>query len=514
MIPYFLLSICFLILALGVYFYYHQIRARILKWIIISAVFISFLLYAIYAAAFYFAPDNLEQALNFYLTVGLKGSPSILAYPSLTLRVALILLIGLAITGWLIFNHLNKDRKGAYLTIGFISLSLVFNPVPLLLAKNYLNDHFLAYYSDDLNTRDTLRDMYLEPMIVRTGKPKNLVFIYTESLERTFFKETVFPGLVPNLKGFKQSSVDFTDIDQLSFSYHTIAGMIASQCGLPLAYPQGLSRYETESLIADENGGVLSNATCLSDLLTQAGYHTSFYGGADLSFANKGNFLNTHQFDEIYGRSELKPRLTDPDHLNSWGLYDDSLYPIVYEELEKTAGTQERFALFLLTLDTHHPTGHPSASCKDLQYQDGQDPFLNAVACSDLLLSRFIKRIRNSEFSDETVIVIASDHLALKNSADPLLNSTERRNLFLVNLPNSKQGSRVQTGGLLLDIAPTVLSYLGFDAQLAFGRDLTDISKSRTPARETLPSDLYERELRHFLTDQLWSLEKDPESAP
>jgi hypothetical protein len=32
-----------------------------------------------------------------------------------------------------------------------------------------------------------------------------------------------------------------------------------------------------------------------------------------------------------------------------------------------------------LTLDTHHPDGHPSRSCDGSIYRDGSNPILNAV---------------------------------------------------------------------------------------------------------------------------------------
>jgi len=40
----------------------------------------------------------------------------------------------------------------------------------------------------------------LELALNDSETPKNLVFLYLESVERTYFDEARFPGLVPNLK--------------------------------------------------------------------------------------------------------------------------------------------------------------------------------------------------------------------------------------------------------------------------------------------------------------------------
>ena len=62
-----------------------------------------------------------------------------------------------------------------------------------------------------------------------------------------------------------------------------------------------------------------------------------------------------------------------------------------------------------------------------------------------------------SEYADNTVIVIASDHLAMRNTVTRLLDMTERRNLFMVIVPGGK-GKVVEKPGSMLDVAPTAYS--------------------------------------------------------
>ncbi len=307
---------------------------------------------------------------------------------------------------------------------------------------------------------------YRKPEITkRPAAPRNLVFIYAESLERTYFDEKLFPGLIKGLRKLEEKSTSFTNVTQVRNTGWTIAGVAASQCGFPLfaaSHSNTMSGMDT----------FLSNADCLGDLLHREGYYLAYLGGASLDFAGKGKFYATHAFDEVKGRDELLPLLPDKKYRSGWGLYDDSLLQIAYDKFEELSARGNNFAFFTLTLDTHHPDGHPSKSCKGKEYGDGSNPILNAVACSDYLVSEFVAKIMNSPSGKKTVIVIASDHLAMRNSATSLLRKGKRRNLFMIIDPTKENPERVAKKGSTLDIGPTLLSSLGFDGAIGLGRNL------------------------------------------
>ena len=128
--------------------------------------------------------------------------------------------------------------------------------------------------------------------------------------------------------------------------------------------------------------GFLPRARCLGDVLSEQGYDLSFIGGANLNFAGKGNFYQTHRFDTILGKEELTQKLAVGNYQSSWGLYDDTTLEYVFESLEKKTNSKKPFGIFALTLDTHHPNGHPSRSCQNISYQDGKNPILNSVECT------------------------------------------------------------------------------------------------------------------------------------
>jgi phosphoglycerol transferase len=292
------------------------------------------------------------------------------------------------------------------------------------------------------------------------GPPRNFVLLYLESVERSYLDEARFPGLMPNVAALEAEAVSFTDLTEVGEAGWTIAGMVASQCGMPLVGSgAGVDRF-------------LPGATCLGNLLAGEGYDLAYVGGADLDFAGKGTFYDSHGFAVVEGRTELEPRLSDPAYVNDWGLFDDSLYPEVLRRFDTLAAAGRPFGLVALTLDTHHPYGFASRSCADQPYGDGTNQFLNAVHCADRLAADFIGKVRAHPAFANTVLVVASDHLAMPNLAQDALEAGPRRNLLMIFAPDLAP-ARIDMPGTTLDIGPTLLGLIGAPTPaLGYGRDL------------------------------------------
>lgn len=324
---------------------------------------------------------------------------------------------------------------------------------------------------------------YRQPAMrpIATEHP-NLVFIFAESLERTFFDEAIFPGLIKELRALEAEATSFTNIESVYGTGFTMGGMVGTLCGVPLFAP------------ADPNsmGGMdefLPGATGLGELLRAEGYHLAFMGGAHSSFGGKGKFLKTHGFHDIEGFDRLHPRIPDKTYITNWGLYDDSLFELAYERFEQLTRSGGRFGLFLLTLDTHTPHGHASRSAEHIRFGDGTIPMLNAVAASEHLIAKFVRRLRASPLAANTVIVVSSDHIAMQNDASALLARGQRRNLLLVFDPKHHTGTQVVRAGSTLDVGATLLPFLGYHGAIGLGRDLRDPSVSDEELRHLRQED-------------------------
>lgn len=460
-----ILSISLLIT--GIYLYKKTNPSKVTMGIFFVMVFSSMLLFISYGVVYYFTGHGIDNATIFHLKYGLDGA-GLLEYSWLIATTIIALILGTFYLFRIILKCQN-DRESyifnSLLSFSFLSISLLLNPA---IIDIYNLQKKSLIFTEKLDPKKTASfyNHYREPYIKPSGNSqKNFIFIYAESLERTYFDETLFPDLIKGLRELESKSTYFTNIKQVTGTGWTIGGMVASQCGIPLFTPShgnsmsGMDRF-------------LSSAVCLGDLLKEELYQLYYMGGASLDFAGKGKFYKTHGFIDVLGRDELLPKLENKAYKTGWGLYDDSLLNMVYSRFVELSEAGDKFGLFTLTLDTHHPIGHPSKSCKGTEYKDGSNPILNAVACSDFLVSSFIKKIIESPYADKTIVVLVSDHLAMRNTASYLLHKKDRRNLFMIIDPTQHNSMEIKTAGSTLDVGATLLPFLGYTEDIGLGRNL------------------------------------------
>jgi len=439
----------------------------------------SIILYATYFTSDYFTGEGLNDAVIFHFKYGLEGA-GFRVYRAIITKILLLLVITVSIVVWLLFFYQSKSaeiskRKMIFLSSILLFASILSNP-GIIDIKDYLD-------RPNTNSSDFFQ-YYRFPYIEKSSdRQKNLIFIFAESLERTYFDETIFPDLMQSLKKLEEKSISFTNVGQALWTEWTVAGITASTFGIPLATSaHGNSMSSMDSF--------LGSAVGLTDLLKNEGYHLTYMGGASLEFAGKGKLFKSHGFTEVLGKDELGNEIDDPNYKTPWGLYDDSLFNLVYEKFLSLSESEENFGLFTLTLDTHHPDGHPSKECNDIKYRDGSNKMLNAVACADHLLYKFINKVSNSRFGMNTVIVLASDHLAMRNSAIELLQRGKRRNLLLIIDPDQYEPQKIPVKGTNLDVATTILPFLGFNGNVGLGRNLLHLSERDKKDQEYILSSI------------------------
>ncbi|WP_053070725.1 sulfatase-like hydrolase/transferase [Halomonas sp. PR-M31] len=309
------------------------------------------------------------------------------------------------------------------------------------------------------------------------SRDKNLVVLYLESVESTYFDETLFPDLLPQLRAQRSESAYFSGIEQTPGAGWTIAGLVNTQCGLPLVTP---------GAEPNEMGNVahfLPKAKCFAEYLGENGFDTVYMGGSSSEFAGKGRFLEQHGFNTVRDKHYFKEWQQSKGKFAVWGAYDDEVLESTYAEFVELSKKETPFALFALTMDTHHPHGHISPSCKEVRYRDGEINTLNALRCADQLVSRFIDRVRSSPYYQNTRLVVLSDHLAMINDAQTLIEKADKReNLLMVFDSDVAPGER-QVQGTMLDVGATLMSLMGADkTALGFGRSLFETDSINAPA--------------------------------
>lgn len=408
-------------------------------------------------ASDYFTGDGINDAVLYTLTNSLTGA-GVGKYilPGLGLALGLVAVFGTL--GWLLRrrrhpHHFGYSLLALVLAVGSVDASPAFRQISeLVKSQSRDGDPDFAIY-------------YKEPAKSIPQPKLNLVYIYGESLERTYFDNQAFPDLTPELGALKDSSIDFSHTMQLPGTDYTIAGMVASQCGIPLFAPFEGNASASLSSFFPQN-------ICLGDILKNSGYENYFVQGANLRFAGKDVFLKSHGFDHLYGSEELKATVDDPTYRNDWGFYDDTVLDEAWKKFEALSKEGKRFSLFTLTVDTHHPDGFISRSCTRKSYEmDGKaNQSFSAVTCSQQSIADFINRIKASPYYKNTVIVVSSDHLAMKNTAWDYLSKQDRNNLFFVLRGDRPHQELMAQKRNTMDNGATVLDIMGGDNFIGLGR--------------------------------------------
>ena len=291
-------------------------------------------------ASNYFTGEGINDAVLYTLTSSMTGA-GVGKYilPGLGLAVGLIVIFG-GLT-WI----LRRKNHPHHLGYSVLALSLALFSIKTTPA--YQQVVSLIKSQTRTGTSD-FADWYKVPEGTIKQPKLNLVYIYGESLERTYFDEQAFPGLAPELNALKSQAIDFSHSGQMPGMDYTIAGIVASQCGIPLFAPfEGNSSASMSSFFPKN--------ICLGDILKASGYQNYFIQGADLRFAGKDIFLQSHGFEHMYGAQELKGMVADPNYRNNWGFYDDTVLDEAYDKFIELSKAGKRFSLFTLTVDTHHP---------------------------------------------------------------------------------------------------------------------------------------------------------------
>ena len=292
---------------------------------------------------------------------------------------------------------------------------------------------------------------------------KNLVWIYMESLERIYWDPKVFPGLTPNLDRLRGEGLDFSGFETFAGANYTMAGLFSSQCGAPL-FSSPFAGLDAVAGNDTDASTFHPKIDCFGDVLHRAGYAQVYMGGAPIVFSNKGLFFHLHGYDQALGIVQLEKQADGKLPESGWGLYDKALFKLALDHYRQLEAGRKPFNLSMLTLDTHPPHGRPSLGCP--KYAASDNSMLQAVHCTDYLVGQFIGALSKEPGWKNTVVVIMSDHLMMRNDAESLFPKDYHRQpaLLVLNAGNGVRPARMYH----MDIAPTLLDLLGVRTNATF----------------------------------------------
>jgi phosphoglycerol transferase len=338
--------------------------------------------------------------------------------------------------------------------------------------------------------------------IQQPDAPLNLVMIYVESLENTYRNPELWgENLLDSLDKETQGWATFPNFQEVRGTGWTIAGLVASQCGVLLKEENQFDIRQQLGLasinrIGEQVESFMPGITCLGDILDNAGYRNHFLGGADPEFAGKGKFLIEHGYHSVKGQPHWESM--GERVFTKWGLHDDKLLGHAKRELNELHASGEPFTMTVLTVDTHRPEGHLSATCE----RRGAEDLPGIVACTSDLLADFVRHMERNGYLDDTVVVITGDHLSMPNVVQDTMDLEPHRTIY--NRFWSPNGAIPNRDDLYhFSILPTVLDLMGFEfpgKEMALGvsgvgevdpRRMTIYDVSNLDDQLRRPSELY-----------------------
>ena len=361
----------------------------------------------------------------------------------------------------------------------------------------------ISSFLRDYNAQTTIYDeYYVMPDVdaITADKPKNLLYIYMESMETTYASkedggEQPQINYIPNLTRIANSNVSFSDEDRLGGFISakntdwTMSAIWATETGAAFAFPiEGNSDFGNQEHFS-------KNTITLGDILEKKGYTQEFLCGSDAHFGGRKAFFEQHGHFNIFDlyTAEDKGYMTPEEEVN-WGFEDWMLYQIAKDELTRLAAEDEPFNLTMLTVDTHHYDGWICPLCED----EYPEQLANVAACADRQISDFLDWCSLQSWYDDTVIIIQGDHPRMDQA---LVDKAADRMVYNCFINTGYDPAALKMKNRMwntMDMFPTVLAAMGYkipDDRLGLG---TNMFSGKPTLCETLGSDYIDSEVLKY----------------
>lgn len=343
--------------------------------------------------------------------------------------------------------------------VGFFLQSI--SAFAFLVQENFSDDYFVGNYVHPSQVR------------VEPKSPKNLVLIYVESLEASYADQELYgDDLIRGLTSLEGHS--FGKFMQVPGTGWTMAGIVSSQCGMPLKNIFGgvdsgndVDRSHRFNKLGQRMSTFLPGAVCLGDILHSHGYRNVFIGGAPGSFAGKEVFFRTHKYDEYYGKDQLELAGLTLETGVDWGYLNDQTLSVARKTIKRLHESKQRFNLTLLTLDTHGPDGLYSADCR----RRGAKGYDGLVTCTSDQVTEFVDFMKQQGYLKDTRVLVMGDHLGMKTPISDKLPPMHQRSIFNKFIASEKLAFN-RNEIVHFDLFPTLLEFIGFEVggdRLGFG---------------------------------------------
>ena len=475
-----------------------KVIKKILKYLIVFLIILIFFS-VIWSQVKY---NNIKmEEIVFYLSVPLEGTESglLISYFLFSLLPTIIVFLLLVY----FIKEFSKKMKNSKLEIKvqffkkqkrhilnykqskrLLNITILISSIVLFIISMVILDTF-GYLKYQFTDSTFIEDNYVDSRktkLIFPEKRKNIIYIYVESLETTWFSNKVGGDqkveLMPNIYELNNENINFSNTNkiggarQVSGLTWTTGAMVGITSGLPLKVNGQITNNQRLS-------SMLEGDYTFGDILNKEGYNQEIMFGSDKNFGNRGIYFENHGNYYVYDLATAKQNKKIPkDYRVWWGFEDSKLFNYAKEEIIKLSKEDKPFNFSLLTANTHHVGGYLEENCEDIH----NDHYKSSISCSEAQIYEFIKWIQQQDFYDNTTIVVSGDHLSMDpNFADSVSKDYERTvyNLFINSsvTTNNTHNRQFTT----MDLFPTTLASMGVKIKgdrLALGTNLFSNKKT------------------------------------
>ncbi len=254
----------------------------------------------------------------------------------------------------------------------------------------------------------------------------------------------------------------------------------------------------------------------LAKLLSDKGYYTAFFHGADNSSMGFQGAAKSTGFRNYFGRQDYE---SDPsggtaaDFDGTWAIWDEEFLQYY---CKKMSGMPQPFLTAVFTATSHHPFVIPERY-KDVYPEEGKHKLHKCIRYTDNALRQFFNTARQQPWFENTIFVITADHASSKTTHDEYTTDYGHfRVPIIIYDPSGRTATGTREGIMQhIDIMPTLLGILGYDqSYFSFGKDALNEPANWAMNWHNIPQYVYKDKILQ-LTDEfsakaLYDIKTDP----
>lgn len=419
----------------------------------------------------------------FHLKVPMEGTNTDLIYifiKEAIIKVVIptiiisILLIYPMVKDLKIIHSINTSEKRRTVVISLL-ISIVILVVSL--SNVMTKSDIRKYIANQINDSKFIEEEYVNPESAKIefkNEKRNLIYIYLESMESTFYSKEdgglSENDLIPEISVLAKENINFSNTEKLGGAHclygstWTVGAMTAQTSGIPLKIGVDVNSLNEYSVF-------LQGAHSIGQVLEKNGYKNFLLLGSDAVFGGRKNLFEQHGNYEIWDfESAIKEERVKEKIW--WGYTDGLLFEIAKEKIQNLANQEQPFNFTLLTADTHFEDGYKCEDCEE----KWDEQYKNVISCSSKKVGEFVNWIKEQDFYKDTTIVITGDHLTMQSNFFEVAEEEYQKTVVNVIINSAQETENTKNRQYsTMDLYPTTLAAIGATIdgnRLALGTNL------------------------------------------